>query len=292
MEDIYGYERYNESYDYTTRDRRVRIARGLQAVDGLTTSEAFEDPAQRYIGGQISATELRTIVDDYYDQKVNRAIDRTSQEADLVSARICDLLDSNGFTMSPFTLRTIHKRLFCGLMEDPYYEEHFRDYNFSKREFVLARESVEYGDYETLEEDLANTFAEFSPKSYSRENPWPYITSLSTFISRIWQIHPFAEGNTRTVAVFLQKLLLNHGFTCTNQAFEQYSLNFRNALVRACYRNIPLGVAPDETFIHEFIACLLEDRAFPYRNRDMAAPELFHAKGMIAPQDEKPSLIG
>lgn len=292
MEDIYGYERYVEPYDYATRDRRVRIARGLQAVDGLTTSDAFDKPAQCYIEGQINALELRNLVDDYYDQKINRAIDRTSQEADLVSARICDLLDSNGFTMSLVTLQTIHERLFHGLMDDPYYEKHFRDYNFSKREFILARESVEYGDYETLQEDLANAFAEFSPKSYTVDNPWPYISSMSAFISQIWQIHPFAEGNTRTVAVFLQKLLQYHSFTCTNKAFEQYSLHFRNALVRACYRNVPLGVSPDDTFINEFIACLLQDRTFPYRNRDMAVPELFRSKGMIPPQDETSTLIG
>ncbi|EOS50846.1 Fic family protein [Adlercreutzia caecimuris] len=292
MEDTYGYERYEEPYDYATRDRRVRIARGLQAVDGLTTSAAFDEPAQRYVEGEISAESLRDIVDDYYEQKVGRAIDRTSQEADLVSARICDLLDSNGFTMAPPTLRTIHGRLFRGLMEDARYEEHYRDYNFSKREFVLARESVEYGDFETLEEDLAGAFAAFAPGTYTADDPWPYIRSISAFITRIWQIHPFAEGNTRTVAVFLQKLLQNHGFSCGNEAFEHYSLHFRNALVRASYRNVPIGVAPDDSFINEFMACLLQDRSFPYRNRDMAAAVLFRAKGLIPPQEEGPSLIG
>ena len=288
MEDTYGYERYDEPYSYEARDRRVRIARGLQAVDGLTTSAVFDGPAQRYVNGEISAVQLRDIVDDYYDQKVARGVDRYSEEADRVSGRICDLLDSNGFTLSVASLQSIHERLFAGLMEEPYYERHFRDYNFSKREFVLARESVEYGDYEALETELAAALAAFNPAPYRPGEIAPYCESVANLITRLWQIHPFAEGNTRTVAVFLQKLLRSHGFNdITNEAFEGYSLNFRNALVRASYRNVPLGVAPDSTFINVFVECLLRNEPFPYRNRDMAAVELFHAKGMLAPLEEE-----
>ena len=125
------YQRYEEPYSYEMRDRRVRGARGLQAVDGLTTSAVFDNAAERYVAGDISARQLSDIVDDYYNQKVERGINRYSQEADLVSARICDALDSNGFTFSPATLRAIHGRLFRGLMEQPFYEQHYRDYNLS-----------------------------------------------------------------------------------------------------------------------------------------------------------------
>lgn len=105
------YQRYEEPYSYEVRDRRVRGARGLQAADGLTTSAVFDDAAERYVAGDINARQLSDIVDDYYNQKVERGINRYSQEADLVSARICDALDSNGFTFSPATLRAIHGRL-------------------------------------------------------------------------------------------------------------------------------------------------------------------------------------
>lgn len=209
------YERYEEPYSYEVRDRRVRGARGLQAVDGLTTSAVFDDAAERYVAGGISARQLSDIVDDYYNQKVERGINRYSQEADLVSARICDALDSNGFTFSPATLRAIHGRLFRGLMEHPFYEQHYRDYNISKREFVLARESVAYGDYASLEADLETAFSEFSPAPAQGGDYTAYIASVADFIARIWQIHPFAEGNTRTVAVFLQQLLHFHGFPKT-----------------------------------------------------------------------------
>ncbi|WP_296011427.1 Fic family protein [uncultured Adlercreutzia sp.] len=287
MEDGYAYERYKEPYDYEVRDRRVRAARGLQAVDGLTTSAAFDEPAQRYVEGEISATQLRDLVDDYYDQKVTRGVERYSQEADQVSARICEQLGTNGFTLSVPQLQGIHGQLFAGLMHDPYYERNFRDFNMTKKEFVLARESVEYGDCATLAADLQSALDEFAPAPFAPDGGASYTASVAALVTRLWQIHPFAEGNTRTMAVFLIKLLRSHGFSdIDNTAFEERSLNFRNALVRASYRNVPLGVAPEPKFIDEFIVCLLENRPFPYRNRDMAAAELFHAKGMLAPNEE------
>lgn len=287
------YERYREPYSYEVRDRRVRSARGLQAVDGLTTSNAFDVPAERYVAGDISARQLSDIVEDYYDQKVGRGIDRYSQEADLVSARICDALDSNGFSFSPATLRSIHGRLFRGLMESPYYEEHYRDYNMTKREFVLARKSVIYGDAGSIEKDLAEAFAQFEPAPVLNDDHGAYAASVGGFIARIWQVHPFAEGNTRTVAVFLQQLMRSHGFAGDlSEAFDRSSLQFRNALVRASYRNVPLGVRPDPTFLNEFIGCLIEGRPFPYRNRDMAAAELFRAKSLVPPQEEAAHRIG
>lgn len=291
MEDVYGYERYNEPYSYEVRDRRVRVARGLQAVDGLTTSEAFDEQAKRYVEGEIGVIEFREIIDAYYDRIAGHPVDRYSQEADLVAARICELLESIGFTFSPFALQSIHERLFHGLMEEPFYERNFRDYNFSKREFVLARESVEYGNCARLQRDLEDSFAAFKPATYHREDVSPYCASMASFVAQIWQIHPFAEGNTRTVAVFLLKLLRSHGFKdVAGKLFESYSLHFRNALVRACYRNVHLGVEPDFTYLNAFMECLLRNEVvYPYRNRDMAAPELYAAKGMLPPQvDSEP----
>ena len=270
------YERYEEPYSHEVRDRRVRGARGLQAVDGLTTSAAFDEAAERYVAGDISARELSDIVDDYYDQKVERGVNRYSQEADLVSARICDALDSNGFTFSPATLRAIHGRLFRGLMEEPFYEQHYRDYNISKREFVLARESVAYGDYASLEDDLETAFSEFSPAPAQDGDYTAYIASVADFIARVWQIHPFAEGNTRTVAVFLQQLLHFHGFPqdCS-EAFDRSSLQFRNALVRANYRNNEAGILPERKPLEAFYENLLLGAEHALNREALLCPELF-----------------
>ena len=47
------------------------------------------------------------------------------------------------------------------------------------------------------------------------------IYHLAVFVSRLWQIHIFAEGNTRTTAVFFIKLLRTLGFDATNDIFAK-----------------------------------------------------------------------
>ncbi len=286
------YERYEEPYSHEVRDRRVRGARGLQAVDGLTTSAAFDEAAERYVAGDISARELSDIVDDYYDQKVERGLNRYSQEADLVSARICDALDSNGFTFSPATLRAIHGRLFRGLMAEPFYEQHYRDYNISKREFVLARESVAYGDYASLEDDLETAFSEFSPARAGRRLHRLHRLGGRLHRARLADSPLRRREHAHRRRVPPAAAALPWVSPRLQQAFDRSSLQFRNALVRANYRNIPLGVEPDPTFLNEFIGCLIAGRPFPYRNRDMAAAELFRSKGLIPPQEESPRRLG
>lgn len=51
------------------------------------------------------------------------------------------------------------------------------------------------------------------------------------FISGIWQIHPFREGNTRTVAVFLIQYLRGLGLDINYQPFQDNSRFLRDALV-------------------------------------------------------------
>lgn len=162
-------------------------------------------------------------------------------------------------------------------MEQPFYEQHYRDYNISKREFVLARESVAYGDYASLEDDLETAFSEFSPAPAQDGDYTAYIASVADFIARVWQIHPFAEGNTRTVAVFLQQLLHFHGFPqdCS-EAFDRSSLQFRNALVRANYRNIPLGRRTRSDFLKRV-------HRLPHRRSPLPLPQPRHGRRRVVP---------
>lgn len=165
-------------------------------------------------------------------------------------------------------------------MEEPFYEQHYRDYNISKREFVLARESVAYGDYASLEDDLETAFSEFSPAPAQDDDYTAYIASVADSSRASGRFTHSPKGTRAPSPCSSQQLLHFHGFPqdCS-EAFDRSSLQFRNALVRANYRNIPLGVEPDPTFLREFIGCLIAGRPFPYRNRDMAAAELFLLQG-------------
>jgi fido (protein-threonine AMPylation protein) len=128
-------------------------------------------------------------------------------------------------TLPGFT--SIHKRIFTGIFK---FAGNIRDYEISKREWVLDGCSVRYeGPY-----DLKNLQKEkdFNYVGLSIDD---VVAHISRFTSDIWQIHPFGEGNTRITVVFIIKYLRSLGFSVNNTMFEKHSWYFRNVLVRANY---------------------------------------------------------
>ena len=80
---------------------------------------------------------------------------------------------------------------------------------------------------------------------------------ISKFTSAIWQVHPFAEGNTRTTAVFIEKYLRTKGYDVNNDLFKENSVFFRNALVISNFSDINLKISPDFKYLYSFFSKLL-----------------------------------
>ncbi|MBR3777541.1 MAG: Fic family protein [Kiritimatiellae bacterium] len=94
-----------------------------------------------------------------------------------------------------------------------------------------------------------------------------FIEHFTTFISGIWQIHPFREGNTRTVALFAIKYLRSLGYQASNDLFAAKSWYFRNALVRANYENVRLQIEKTQLPLEEFFKVLLFGYEIELKNR-------------------------
>lgn len=191
---------------------------GLQAVDGLKPSEYLINTAIRNIEGEITIKEAQNIIESYYEEQ---EVHEDTEEADKVSSRIAEILSEKAFSFSPNEYISIHRKLFQGIYE---YAGEIREYNITKKEWVLDGESVTYGTASglkaTLEYDLAEERA-FSYKGLSMDET---IHHLAVFVSRLWQIHVFGEGNTRTTAVFFIKYLRILGFTVTNHGTSETRL--------------------------------------------------------------------
>lgn len=95
------------------------------------------------------------------------------------------------------------------------------------------------------------------------------IHHLAVFVSRLWQIHIFGEGNTRTTAVFLIKYLRTLGFSATNDIFAANAWYFRNALVRANYTNLQKNVHETTEYLELFLRNLLLDEQNELHNRNL-----------------------
>lgn len=239
---------------------------GLQAVDGLKTSEYLLHTAIRNIEGEISFEEANALLQNYYEENPTRDATNRTEEADKVSARIAALISESSFSLTPNEYLSIHRKLF----EDIYYNAGcIRDYNITKKEWVLNGATVIYGSATELKATLEYDIAEEKNFSYKNLSMEEIIHHLAVFISRLWQIHVFGEGNTRTTAVFFIKYLRTLGFDVTNDIFAENAWYFRNSLVRANYNDIKNGIYETTEFLEVFLRNLLLNENHPLHNRTL-----------------------
>lgn len=244
-----------------------QTAIGLQDVDGLKTSPYLRETAERHIEGEITIDEVRFLIDSYYESKgACESVEERTEEADKVSAAITAILSENTFTFSPDYLISIHRRLFTGVYK---FAGQIRDYNISKEEWVLDGASVLYSDAYMIRQTLEYDFQQEKGFDYSSISTADAIKHIARFISGIWQIHSFGEGNTRATAVFTIKYLRSFGFDINNDLFEKHSWYYRNALVRANYNNLSKGITATDEYLIRFFRNLILGEHATLSNREM-----------------------
>ena len=240
---------------------------GLQAVDGLKPSQFLIDTAIQNIEGKITIKEAKHLIDSYYEEKtVQLSDDERTEEADKVASRIAEILSETAFSFSPNEYISIHRKLFQGIYS---HAGKIRDYNITKKEWVLDGASVVYGSASELRATLEYDFSQEKNFSYRGLSMNEIIHHLAVFVSRLWQIHVFGEGNTRTTAVFFIKYLRTLGFSVPNDIFAENAWYFRNALVRANYTNLPKGIHETTEYLEAFLRNLLLDEKNELRNRNL-----------------------
>lgn len=243
-----------------------KAAIGLQQVDGLKPSEYLIANARQNIEGEITIEQVKQRIDSYYKQQPSRLIEDRTEEADKVSARIAEILSEQTFTFSPAEYIAIHRRLFRGLYK---FAGKIRDYNITKQEWVLDGETILYGSADSLKATLEYDFEQEKKFNYKGLSEREFIEHIAHFISYLWQIHVFGEGNTRTTAVFLIKYLRTFGYHVNNDMFAEHSWYFRNALVRANYKNYKKNIHATNEFLIRFLENLLLGDKHDLKNRDM-----------------------
>ena len=240
---------------------------GLQAVDGLKPSKYLIDTAIQNIEGKITMKEAQNLIDSYYEERpVHLSDDERTEEADKVSLRIAEILSEIAFSFSPNEYIAIHRKLFQGIYN---HAGKIRDYNITKREWVLDGATVMYGSASELRATLEYDFSQEKDFSYKGLSMDEIIHHLAVFISRLWQIHIFGEGNTRTTAVFFIKYLRTLGFAATNDIFAENAWYFRNALVRANYTNLQKGIHETTEYLELFLRNLLLNEQNELQNRNL-----------------------
>ena len=265
-----GYIDFDEYIKQGEPDKREkatlwRTAIGLQAVDGLKTSEYLKETARKHIEGQIDIDQARELIKTYYQSKQSREPDDDQmQEADKVSANITKILSSASLDFSSQGILALHRRIFEGVFK---HAGKIRDYDITKKEWVLEYDTVHYLNWEDLRRALDYDIEQERSFSYKGLTKDDLISHITQFVSGIWQIHAFCEGNTRTTAVFTILYLRDIGFQVNNDMFADHSWYFRNALVRAYYRNAVKGIDYAPVYLERFFRNLLLGEQWDLRNR-------------------------
>ena len=265
-----GYIDFDEYIRQGEPDKREkatlwRTAIGLQAVDGLKTSEYLKETARKHIEGEIDIDEARELIKSYYQSKQSREPDDDQmQEADKVSANITKILSSASLDFSAQGIIALHRRIFEGVFK---HAGKIRDFDITKKEWVLEYDTVHYLNWEDLRRALDYDIEQERSFSYKGLTKDDLISHITQFVSGIWQIHAFCEGNTRTTAVFTILYLRDIGFQVNNDMFADHSWYFRNALVRANYRNAVKGIDYTPVYLERFFRNLLLGEQWDLRNR-------------------------
>lgn len=264
-------DKAHKSYAWST-------AIGLQAVDGLKPSKYLIDTAIQNIEGKITMKEAQGLIDSYYKESpVHLSDDERTEEADKVSSRIAGILSETAFSFSLNEYISIHRKLFQGIYK---HAGKIRDYNITKKEWVLDGATVMYGSASELRATIEYDFSQEKEFSYKGLSMDEIIHHLAVFISRLWQIHIFGEGNTRTTAVFFIKYLRTLGFSATNDIFAENACFFRNALVRANYTNLQKGIHETTKYLEKFLRNLLLNEKNQLYNRKLHISGLLNEEKM------------
>lgn len=281
------FEEYIRHIEANKREKGYawQTAIGLQDVDGLKPSRYLIDTAIRHIEGEISIDAAEQWISRYYEE--NPHPDNRTEEADKVSVRIAKLLSEPAFSFNVNYYLSIHRYLFQGIYS---HAGQIRTYNITKKEWVLNGDTVSYGSALDLRETLHYDFEQERRFSYKKLSIDEIIEHLAYFVSRLWQIHVFGEGNTRTTAVFFIKYLNTLGFNVTNDSFSEHSWYFRNALVRANYNNFAQNIHETTEYLVKFIRNLLLGERHILSNRLLHVRSSSLLKGTMEIR-EKPGIF-
>ncbi len=274
--DNYNYEPYQM---HITRDKRAHywaVASGLQDVDGLCVSEYASQTAKDYIDNKYTLQKACELVHNYHQDQSHE----DTAQADLVSIRIMELLERNAFCLAPEFLSSIHKYLFQDQDAETFHPGEFKTQRMVKQEEILNGDSVLYADPTTYKMSLSAIFNQEASRFYTTFDERELDDFCHT-ISCLWHVHPFYEGNTRTIAVFSELYLNQLGFSVTNEPFEKHSAYYRDALVRSIYRNAQAKIFPDKSYVIAFYQNLLLIKDNNLSRNQMFCKELFDNPALL-----------
>ena len=102
-----------------------------------------------------------------------------------------------------------------------------------KGERVLGGDTIRYSLPDNIENDLIATVGELKSVKWSELSIDETADMFARKIAAVWQVHPFREGNTRTIITYATQFAMTYGFKMDKQLLKESAGYVRDALVKA-----------------------------------------------------------
>ena len=120
-------------------------------------------------------------------------------EKDIAFIKLIDINEFSKNECNGDLLKKIHSHIF----EDIYdWAGEYRTVPIYKEEVVLPGLSLEYEQPNKIEEELNKALQEMNSLDWNNKKIDELSLQLTKSLAKIWRIHPFRDGNTRTVVTF------------------------------------------------------------------------------------------
>ena len=106
-------------------------------------------------------------------------------------------------------LKDIHRHIFEDIFE---WAGEFRTVPIYKEEIVIPGISLEYSNPKDINKKLTLCFEEMNSANWQNMNIDNLSKQFVSYLAKIWRVHPFRDGNTRTTLTFANIFAREHGF--------------------------------------------------------------------------------
>lgn len=177
-------------------------------------------------------------------------------EADYTLYRLSEIVTETDWSSFDFeSLCKMHYYIFQDVYE---WAGKPRIINIEKSEIVLGELSIEYSNSTDIKRDAELILGEMSRFLWRRASFDNVVKSFSDFMARLWKVHPYREGNTRTIVTFCSMFIEAQGIYIESDLFKDNASYMRDALVAANAVFHDLGDLRKPEYLYRIVQDALE----------------------------------
>jgi cell filamentation protein len=109
----------------------------------------------------------------------------------------------------------------------------FRTINIQKREPLLAGISVWYADSDNIKRELDRAWKAINKVPWKKLSREEFAAQIARKFPPLWQVHPFREGNTRTIVMLMTFFVEHYGYYFDKDLLAASAGYVRNSFVMA-----------------------------------------------------------